>query len=149
MSTRISTLIGAAALAATAISITGVVGAASTALADPPTMNGTYLVDVKDPGSPDWTDTWTLTPDGNGKAKWSNAQGTNGEATLENGKWEVNLDDTNTCGTDTKSYPVTTHWIWDPNSLSGTYFETFKIDQPCGKAGQNGPTQSFTLTKVG
>ena len=147
MSRRIITLIGAAALAATATSITGVVGPAITALADPapPPFSGQYLYDVKYPNQPDGTQVWTVTPKGPDSVTIDPGST---PAKLTNGKWEMSYDSTITCDADKKDYAITEHLIWDAVTLNGTIFHTYKVDG-CGyKTGESPDPNSFTLTKV-
>lgn len=146
---RTLTRIGAATVAATTISI-GVVGAASTAWANPgaPTIGGQYIYDQPTPAL-EQTIMWTFTSKGPGDAQVSSDWFPNGaEAKFVNGHWQIDVDCQATCTVDDKPCTATNHFVWDPATGNGTTWAIWKEDSECGKAGEKSGLSSFTLTEA-
>jgi hypothetical protein len=144
---KMKKLLAGLAIASAAVSFVGL-STASTALADPPSMAGTYVFEQK---NPEWKGTWVFTQKDPTTAEMTATGGKEtGEAKFANGQWKMSTNNgaQQICSTDNKPYDATYTYEWDPNTLSGTYLRSWKADTPCGKAGTSGNPVDFTLTKM-
>jgi hypothetical protein len=136
------------AIAAAAMLVGLAVGAASTAWADPPTMNGHYIKTSTGPDAPTTTDDWYATPCGNGCASISNLWGDLGQAHLVNGQWTLDATRQALCS-DGSQVPsaLSAHYTWDPNTLAGTAQITNKVPA-CGNPAGSQRTNNIQLTQA-
>src|ERR1700739_48462 len=126
------------------------VGTPSTAWADQ-TMSGHYIETETDPKTgQSVTDDWRFTPCGDGcaslavlcKTFWSttapciNGRQSVGQVRLMNGQWTLDTINNDKCRAGTVlSDAVSSHWLWDSNTLAGTIHGTLKVPacgQPAG-----------------
>ena len=126
------------------------VGAASTAWADPPTMNGHYVRTVTNAVGQATTADWYFTPCGDGCA--SAALTASGQAfaqaRLVNGQWTMDTMSPAACA-DGSSVPdaLFAHYTWDPNTLAGTGQMTIKVPS-CGRPVGYQQTNSVQLRQA-
>jgi hypothetical protein len=108
------------------------VGAASTAWADPPTMNGHYIRTVTNAKGQAVTNDWYFTPCGDGCAQLTTPP--TAQAQLVNGQWTMDLVSDAVCP-DGSTVPAArgAHYMWDPNTLAGTVQITVNVPA-CGEA---------------
>ena len=109
-------------------------GTASSALADPPTMNGHYIYSSTLNGQTATKDFY-FTPCGDGCAAAANTPG--GPATqarLINGQWTLDTAKSAAVCADGSQVPdaVSNHLTWDPNTLAGTSQATINVPA-CGQ----------------
>jgi hypothetical protein len=140
-----------AAAAAAMLASVAVVGTASSAWADPPTMSGTYTQQV---GGID-VSYWIATPCGPGCAQIQTANTPNGPyanstAQLVGGQW--NMSAISAVGEkcdDGRGVPAIFNFSWDPNTLTGHIAATSLGN--CGQPPSGTPLAypaPFTLTKT-
>jgi hypothetical protein len=134
------------AIAATLTAVA--VGAAATAWADPPTMNGHYIRTASAPGAPTTTDDWYATPCGDGCASISSPRGVLGQARLVNGQWTLDATMNSQC-TDGSQVPsaLSVHYTWDPNTLTGSDQTTANVPE-CGNPAGYQQTNNIELRQA-
>jgi hypothetical protein len=118
--------------AATAMFAALAVGAASTAWADAPTMNGSYNATSTSPGGKAIVTSWTVSPCGDG-CVYVKAGAGGGQARLVDGQWVLDGINDLMCPDGTYLQLAThSHMTWDPDTLAGT--STFSYIYPaCGQ----------------
>jgi hypothetical protein len=138
----------AAAAALTAVAV----GAAATAWADPPTMNGHYIRTETNPQTGhSQTDDWYVTPCGDGCVSVAirpDAPAPS-QARLVNGQWTLDSAVHATICPDGTVVPnaVSAHYIWDPNTLAGTVQVAYN-EPACGNPAGHTQTNNVQLTQA-
>jgi len=128
----------ARALAATAMFAGLAVGAAGTARADPPTMNGNYTETSTSPSGRSTTTDWTVQAcsDGSYGCIYVKTGAGGGQAHLIDGQWVMDTMGNLLCPDGTfLQYVTNAHITWDPNTLAGTSQITYMVPacgQPAG-----------------
>ena len=125
----------ARAFAATAMFAGLAVGAASTAWADPPTMNGNYTETSTSPSGRSTTTDWTVQAcsDGSDGCIYVKAGAGGGQAHLIDGQWVMDTMGNLLCPDGTfLQYVTNAHLTWDPNTLAGTSQITYMVPA-CGQ----------------
>jgi hypothetical protein len=118
--------------AATAMFAGLAVGAASTAWADTPTMNGNYTETSTTPDGRTLTTAWTVSPCGDG-CVYIKAGAGGSQARLVDGQWVLDtLNNINCSDGAYIQYGANAHITWDPNTLAGTAQHTY-IVPACGR----------------
>ncbi len=117
---------------ATALFAGLVVGAAGTAWADTPTMNGNYTETATTPSGGTLTSSWTVNSCGDG-CIYIKAGAGGSQAWLVDGQWVLDTLNNISCrdGSYTQ-YGANSHMTWDPNTLAGTAQHTY-IVPACGR----------------
>jgi hypothetical protein len=107
------------------------VGAASTAWADTPTMNGNYTLSATTPSGATFTTSWAVNPCGDG-CVYIKAGAGGSQARLVDGQWVLDTLNNVNCSDGTYTqYATNTHMTWDPNTLAGTARHVY-IVPACG-----------------
>jgi hypothetical protein len=118
--------------AATAMFAGLAVGAASTAWADLPTMNGNYTETSTTPDGRTLTTNWAVNPCGDG-CVYIKAGAGGSQARLVDGQWVLDTLDNVNCSDGTYiQYAANAHLTWDPNTLAGTAQHVY-IMPACGR----------------
>jgi hypothetical protein len=129
-------------LAAAAVFTGLAVGAASTAWAGEPTMNGNYTLTSTSPGGESVDTDWTVNSCGVG-CLWVKAGAGSSQAHLIGGQWVLDSMDNIKCADNTYvMYAANSHMVWDPVTLQGTNLISYFMPV-CGRGA--GSTQ---LNKV-
>ena len=138
------------AIAATLTAVA--VGAAATAWADPPTMNGHYIRTETNPETGhSQTDDWYISPCGDGCASVGirpDAPAPS-QARLVNGQWNLDSAVHATICQDGTVVPnaVSAHYTWDANTLAGTVKVTYNVPA-CGNPAGHTQTNNVQLTQA-
>jgi hypothetical protein len=125
------------------------IGTASTAWADT-TMSGHYVVTETASGNAPVTNDWYFTPCGGGCASVANKSGPIGQAHLVNGQWTMDgIQTGETCldGSFTGPGTTSTHYTWDPKTLTGTIQMTDKVPN-CGNPAGTQTTINLQLKQA-
>jgi hypothetical protein len=140
--------------AATAVFAGLAVGAASTAWADTPTMNGSYTETSTAPNGKSVDTDWTVNPcpDQSGQPLqgciWVKAGAGGGQARLVDGQWVMDTIGNLQCSDGTfLQYATSAHITWDPNTLAGTSQFTY-IVPACGQPLGYSQTNKIQLKKA-
>jgi hypothetical protein len=133
--------------AATAVFAGLAVGAASTAWADTPTMNGDYIETSKSPTGRTVDTDWAVNPCGEG-CVYIKAGAGGSQARLVDGQWVLDTFDTLTCSDGTYvQYAASAHITWDPKTLAGTA-QLVYIVPACGRPPGYTQTNQIQLKKA-
>jgi hypothetical protein len=133
--------------AATAMFAGLAVGAASTAWADLPTMNGNYTLTATTPAGRTITTAWAVNPCGDGCVYIKSGAG-GSQARLVDGQWGLDTFDNVSCSDGTYiQYATTGHITWDPNTLAGTAQHVY-IMPACGRPAGYAQTDQIQIKKA-
>jgi len=118
-------------LAAIAMFAGTTLGAANTAWADTPTMDGSYTLTSTTPAGATFTSSWTVNSCGDG-CVWIKAGAGGSPAHLIDGQWVLDtMNNVNCADGSYIQYATSSHMTWDPNTLAGTAQQTYIIPA-CG-----------------
>ena len=108
------------------------VGAAGTAWADTPTMNGSYTETATTPSGGTLTSSWTVNSCGDG-CIFIKAGAGGSQARLVDGQWVLDTLNNISCADGSYTqYGANSHMTWDPNTLAGTAQHVY-IVPACGR----------------
>jgi hypothetical protein len=108
-----------------------IVGAAGTASAGAPTMDGGYTLTSTSPGGKSVDTDWTVNSCGEG-CVYIKAGAGGSQAHFVDGQWVMNTIDNIQCADGSwVLYAANAHMTWDPNSLAGSNILTY-IVPACG-----------------
>jgi hypothetical protein len=108
-----------------------VVGAAGTAWADTPTMNGSYTETATTPSGATFTTSWTVNSCGDG-CVYIKAGAGGSQARLIDDQWVLDtMNNVNCADGSYVQYATIAHITWDPNTLAGTSQNTY-VAPACG-----------------
>jgi hypothetical protein len=109
-----------------------VVGAAGTAWADTPTMDGSYTETATTPSGGTLTSSWTVNSCGDG-CVFIKAGAGGSQARLVDGQWVLDTLNNISCADGSYTqYGSSAHITWDPTTLTGTAQHTY-IVPACGR----------------
>ncbi|OBK49614.1 hypothetical protein [Mycobacterium sp. 1081908.1] len=109
-----------------------VVGAAGTAWADTPTMDGSYTETATTPSGGTLTSSWTVNSCGDG-CIFIKAGAGGSQARLVDGQWVLDTLNNISCADGSYTqYGSSAHITWDPTTLAGTAQHTY-IVPACGR----------------
>ena len=139
------TMIVSRGLTAAAIAAVSALGFASPAWAD--VFSGTYSLNLNGAPGPNtsWTAKSACPPSGGCVAHITSSSGWSGDAQLTGDRWSMTVDrpDGQSCPDGTRHSELQT-WSWDAAALTGQVSGVSTDPAACPQ----GPTNSFTLTKV-
>jgi len=119
-------------LAATAMFAGLAVGAASTAWADTPTMNGNYTLTSTSPTGQKLVTNWAVNSCGDG-CVYIKAGSGGSQARLVGGQWVLDTMNNVSCADGSYVlYATSAHITWDPTTLAGTARHVYVIPA-CGR----------------
>ncbi|OBI46337.1 hypothetical protein [Mycobacterium sp. E796] len=124
-----------------------VVGAAGTAWADTPTMDGSYTLTATTPSGGTLTTSWTVNSCGDG-CIWIKAGAGGSQARLVDGQWVLDTLNNISCADGSYTqYGSNSHMTWDPNTLTGTAQQTY-ILPACGRPAGYSETDQIKIEQT-